>query len=166
MTSRDIALAESIKEIIGAIALQAVEDWEELKYGEIEVVFSMGQYLERTEVKAFLLSEEFEAFMELACPNVSIGAVRQKLKLTGGDETKKELKKGEIETLFLMADNGMSVPRAAKAGFYNRKTIYERLRNIKAKTGIDPRDFYGLQILLRMVKGERIEDGREEDEEL
>lgn len=164
MTCRELALVDSFAELIGAIALQAVEDWIELDYGEKEVVWSMGQYLERREVKAFLLSEEFEAFMEFACPNINMEAVRQKLKL-GDDYTKKELKKGEIETLFLMADNGMNVAKAAKAGFYNRKTIYERLRNIKAKTGIDPRDFYGLWTLLQRVKGERDEEHREPNTE-
>lgn len=164
MTCRELALVDSFTELIGAIALQAVEDWMELKYGEVEVVCSMGNFLERQEVKSFLLSEDFEVFMEFACPDIDITAIRQKLKL-GDDDTKKELKKGEIETLFLMADNGMNVAKAANAGFYNRKTIYERLRNIKAKTGIDPRDFYGLLKLLQMVKGEKHEGDRDQDTE-
>lgn len=162
MTCREQALVDSFKELIGAIALQAVEDWQELRCGETEVVFSMGQYLERGEVEDFLLSEDFEIFMEFACPGISIEAVRQKLGV-GGEDTKKGLSEAEKETLFLLADNGMNVARTAVAGFCDRKTVYERLRNIKKKTGVDPRDFYGLWNLLQMVKGERNEaDGKQD----
>ena len=63
----------------------------------------------------------------------------------------------EKETLLLMADNGMNVSRAADEIHYSRKTIYDRLRNVKAKTGIDPTDFWGLHRLLTLIEMEKEE---------
>ena len=61
----------------------------------------------------------------------------------------------ERETIVLMADNGMNVSRVAEEIHYSRQTVYDRLRNIKAKTGIDPADFWGLHRLLTLLEAER-----------
>lgn len=61
----------------------------------------------------------------------------------------------ERETIVLMADNGMNVSRVAEEIHYSRQTVYDRLRNIKAKTGIDPADFWGLHRLLTLLETER-----------
>lgn len=58
----------------------------------------------------------------------------------------------EKETLTLLADNGMNITRVAECSYYSRPTVYERLRSIKAKTGINPTDFWGLHRLLSLVE--------------
>lgn len=63
-----------------------------------------------------------------------------------------ELSPAERETLRLLADNQMNVSKVAEISHYSRKAIYERTRNIKAKTGIDPLDFWGLHRLLTLVE--------------
>ena len=67
------------------------------------------------------------------------------------------LSEAEVETLLLLADNGMNVSRVAERIHYSRVTVYDRLRNIKAKTGVDPLDFWGLHRLLSLI-----EEGKEE----
>lgn len=68
------------------------------------------------------------------------------------------LSPAERETITLMADHGMNVTRVAAASYYSRQTVYDRLRNIKNKTGIDPTDFWGLHRLLTLLETEREED--------
>lgn len=63
----------------------------------------------------------------------------------------------EKETLLLLADNSLNVSRVADETYYSRKAIYERVRNIRAKTGINPLDFWGLHRLLSMVENEKEE---------
>ena len=163
MISDDV-LANAIKELVGAIAYQAVFDWKELRYGETEVEFSLGQNVFRREVRAFLLSPTFEAFVDYSSPNIDMDAVREKLKLTEEIQTGIEgLTPAERETITLMANNGMNVPRIAKASYTSKSRIYERLRMIRDKTGIDPTDFYGLNELLRLMEEENEE--REQEQE-
>lgn len=68
------------------------------------------------------------------------------------------LTKAEAEMLYLLADNGMNITRVAGEIHYSRKAVYERLRMVKAKTGIDPMDFWGLHRLLSLI-----EEGKEEN---
>lgn len=63
----------------------------------------------------------------------------------------------EKETLLLLADNSLNVSKVADETYYSRKAIYERVRNIRAKTGINPLDFWGLNRLLSIVENEKEE---------
>lgn len=71
------------------------------------------------------------------------------------------LTQAERETLILLADNRMSVAEVARECYYSRKTIYDRIRTIKAKTGIDPLDFWGLHRLLTIAENEKEEEERD-----
>lgn len=64
----------------------------------------------------------------------------------------------ERETVHLLANSGMNISRAAKILGCSRKTVYDRLRNIKNKTGKDPADFWELHSLL---ENERREDDKD-----
>lgn len=164
MNQSDAVLASALKELVGAIAYQAVFDWKELKYGETEVEFSLGQNVFRREVRAFLLSPTFEAFVDYSSPNIDMDAVKEKLKLTEEIKTGIEgLTPAERETIISMANNGMNVPRIAKNAYTSKSRIYERLKMIRDKTGIDPTDFYGLNELLRLM-GEKESEEREQEQ--
>ena len=63
-----------------------------------------------------------------------------------------KLTKAEEDMLILLADNRMSVTAVAKESYYSRKAVYDRLRGIKSRTGIDPLDFWGLHRLLSMIE--------------
>lgn len=68
-----------------------------------------------------------------------------------------ELNKMERATLRLLANSGMNVSRAAEILGCSRKTVYDRIRTITNKTGLDPTNFWDLHDLL-----ERSADGEEE----
>lgn len=59
-----------------------------------------------------------------------------------------DLNSVEWATLRLLASGGMNVSRASEILGCSRKTIYDRIRNIKNKTGKDPTDFWDLHDLL------------------
>ena len=61
----------------------------------------------------------------------------------------------EIQTIKLLADNGMSITRTAEKSYCARKSIYRRLHSIKRKTGHDPLDFWGLMSLVEIIEYER-----------
>lgn len=63
----------------------------------------------------------------------------------------------ERKTLLLLADNGMNVTRVSEASFISRASIYNRIMSIRAKTGIDPQDFWGLTRLLSLLEQEKEE---------
>lgn len=63
----------------------------------------------------------------------------------------------ERKTLLLLADNGMNVTRVSEASFISRASIYNRIMSIRAKTGIDPQDFWGLSLLLSLMENEKEE---------
>lgn len=63
----------------------------------------------------------------------------------------------ERKTLLLLADNGMNVTRVSEASFISRASIYNRIMSIRAKTGIDPQDFWGLTLLLSLMEKEKEE---------
>ena len=50
----------------------------------------------------------------------------------------------EKETIREMASCQMNISRVAEKLGCSRNAIYNRLRNIENKTGLDPTDFYGL----------------------
>lgn len=52
------------------------------------------------------------------------------------------------------AEAGMSAGKAAKATHYHYHTITHHLTAVKNRTGLDPRDFFDLQKLYAMAKGE------------
>lgn len=52
------------------------------------------------------------------------------------------------------AESGMCVTRTARNTHYDRRTISSRLTTIHRKVGIDPRDFWGLMNLLRIIDEE------------
>ncbi len=54
----------------------------------------------------------------------------------------------ERATLRLLANGGMNVSRAAEILGCSRKTVYDRIRTITNKTGLDPTNFWDLHELL------------------
>jgi hypothetical protein len=52
----------------------------------------------------------------------------------------------------------MNVTRVAEESHYSRSVIYDRLRAVRIKTGINPMDFWGLHRLLSLI-----EEGKEEN---
>ena len=53
------------------------------------------------------------------------------------------------------AENSMRMSRAAKALFMVHSAVYYHIISIKAKTGLDPRNFYDLSKLINLIqKGE------------
>lgn len=54
--------------------------------------------------------------------------------------------------IYAYADNRMRVIRTAKNAHYDKRTVHSRLTNIRLKTGIDPRDFWGLHRLISIIE--------------
>ena len=52
------------------------------------------------------------------------------------------------------AEADMSASRAATATHYHLNTIKHHLAKVKEETGLDPRNFFDLQKLYAMAKGE------------
>ena len=52
------------------------------------------------------------------------------------------------------AECGMRAQKTARVMHYHRNNIVVHLGNIKKKTGLDPRNFFDLQKLYAMAKGE------------
>lgn len=65
-----------------------------------------------------------------------------------------ELSPIERECVVAMAENGMRPLRAANAIYMHRNTMVYHLRMVEKKTGLDPRDFYDLGVLLKMATEE------------
>lgn len=59
----------------------------------------------------------------------------------------------DVAVLVAYANNGMNVNRAAKSAHYDRRTVSSRLTSIRLRVGIDPRDFWGLNTLMKILKG-------------
>ena len=72
----------------------------------------------------------------------------------------------ERQTLRLIALSGMNIAKAAEILGCSRKTVYDRLRNIENKTGVDPTDFWGLHKLLAMSAQDDAQDDFEDDGEV
>ena len=69
----------------------------------------------------------------------------------------------ERETLNLLANAGMNMSRAAELVGCSRKTVYDRVRSVKNKTGKDPADFWDMHDLVTNAEYYRKEetDGHE-----
>ena len=77
---------------------------------------------------------------------------RKRRVITISDEAIFELlDDADIIVLKSYSENGMGVTRTARNTHYDRRTISGRLTNIRLKVGIDPRDFFGLANLLRII---------------
>ena len=76
------------------------------------------------------------------------------------------LTEAEKQTLVLLANSGLNISRAAETIGLSRKSVYERLRNIENKTGIDPTNFWGLHKLLLMTAQDDAQDDFECDGEI
>lgn len=72
----------------------------------------------------------------------------------------------ERQTLRLIALSGMNIARAAEILGCSRKTVYDRLRNIENKTGVDPTDFWGLHKLLAQTAQDTPQDDFDGDGEV
>ena len=68
-----------------------------------------------------------------------------------------ELNRVEVETIMAFANNGMKVQKTADAMHYDRRTISQRLSIVRGKTGINPRDFWGLMKLVSIIEKEKEE---------
>lgn len=60
----------------------------------------------------------------------------------------------DVAIIRALAENGMSVTRAADATFYARRTVYYRMEAIAKKTGLNPNDFYDLCSLVKIIGGD------------
>ncbi len=65
--------------------------------------------------------------------------------------------KQESRIIVELAHHQLSALRVAKSMNYHRNTIYYHVRNIKKKTGLDPYDFFDMQILYPCAK-EAVQD--------
>ena len=66
----------------------------------------------------------------------------------------KELTEVDRECVLAYAKCGMQVSEAARQLVYHRNTFVYHLDQVKAKTGLDPRDFFDLIKLVQMCQGE------------
>lgn len=57
----------------------------------------------------------------------------------------------EKETIRLMAECSMNISTVSYMSRCSRKSIYERLRSIRNKTGKDPNYFWDLLALIEMI---------------
>lgn len=64
----------------------------------------------------------------------------------------------DIKIILSYAENGMRVNPCSKELFYDRRTISSKLTGIRLKTGIDPRDYYGLGKLIAYIRKEDVRD--------
>ena len=62
------------------------------------------------------------------------------------------LDEADIAIIYAYANNKMRTQLAAKSAHYDRRTVSERLTNIRLKTSIDPRDFWGLHRLISIIE--------------
>lgn len=69
----------------------------------------------------------------------------------------------QARIVLALAENGMNVQAAAAAAHYSRSTVEYHLHRIQERTGLNPRDFYDLQKLVKMARAtlgeEAVENG-------
>lgn len=58
------------------------------------------------------------------------------------------------QAVIAFAESNMRLSEAARALHYHHNSIDHHLRAVKNKTGLDPRNFFDLQKLYAMAKGE------------
>ena len=63
------------------------------------------------------------------------------------------LGKADVEILVAYAEGNMRMRQASLLSHYAEPTIKNHLKRIKAKTGVDPMNFYGLAELVNMYGG-------------
>lgn len=146
---------ESYKTLISAVCMQAIADWKSLGYGLLESTRTAGQTVWRKEVFGFLASSEFAAMVGFVSPSISVRAMDDRLKLRQERVqvfVAKALTEDEKEVIVKMADAGMNVSKAADLCQISRSTINRKLASIRAKTGVEPTDFWGLTRLLALIK--------------
>ena len=62
-----------------------------------------------------------------------------------------KLTETNIAVILALAGNGMNVSHAAKALYFCHSNVLYHIKKVKGKTGLDPRDFYDLCALVKMV---------------
>ena len=67
------------------------------------------------------------------------------------------LKDKDKRIILALADNGMKAKAAARQLNMHYNIVYRHMDDIYMQTDLDPRDFYDLQELVRMVEGEELE---------
>lgn len=58
------------------------------------------------------------------------------------------------EVVLALAGNDMVMERAAREIYLSRSTVEYHTRQIRERTGLDPRRFYDLQKLVEMARGD------------
>jgi sugar diacid utilization regulator len=58
----------------------------------------------------------------------------------------------ESKIIITLAYNNLSAMRAARALSYHRNTVYYHVRKIRKRTGLNPYDFFDMQILYPMAQ--------------
>ena len=71
---------------------------------------------------------------------------------------KDEMTPVRCDIILALADNQMSISKAARKLFMNRASVVYHVKLIKAITGKDPLNFYDLLELVQRVKGEKISE--------
>ena len=66
-------------------------------------------------------------------------------------EVEKVLSRVDVEILRAYADNRMNVRRAADETRYDRKTVMYHLNRVHINTGLDPKDFWDLHGLMKLI---------------
>lgn len=61
------------------------------------------------------------------------------------------LSESEVYVIRGLAKNGLRISRTAEALHYHWNSVNYNVRRVKAKTGLDPTDFYDMQKLLDLV---------------
>lgn len=68
----------------------------------------------------------------------------------------------QARIILALADNGMKVHAAAKALHYGRTTVDYHLLQIRRRTGLNPKNFYDLQTLVKIAQA-TLEEEAEHD---
>lgn len=79
---------QTVRNLVVAILLQAVDDWKALNWGEYYSTTYCGQVVYRGELYAFFMSEEFESMCEMVF-EASVSDIRKKLRLREARECMK-----------------------------------------------------------------------------
>lgn len=58
----------------------------------------------------------------------------------------------EQDIIKALADSDMSINKAAEQLYFHRNSLVYHIKKIKAKTGLDPNNFYDLCKLLKMTQ--------------
>lgn len=61
----------------------------------------------------------------------------------------------QVQIIRLLADNGLKVKPVADAMFYNINTITYHISQVKKATRLDPRNFYDMVELLKLIAEEK-----------